>query len=83
MLLGAPRFEARSVANLIPADQVSTLPEGATAAQAEAARSGLLPPIRAADGALTVHHIKDLLTRSGHPRRADPRGPDRALRGSA
>ena len=65
LLLGALRFEARSVANLvIPLEQVSTLPEGVTAAQAEiAAVEGYSRfPVQAADGALTGYvHIKDLL----------------------
>ena len=45
LLLGALRFEARSVANLvIPQEKVSTLPEGVTPAQAESrSRRGLLP----------------------------------------
>ena len=94
LLLGALRFEARSVANLvIPLDQVSTLPEGATAAQAEAAAvEGYSRfPIRAADGALTGYvHIKDLLDSVQDTRdepipaariRALPRiGADQALR---
>jgi CBS domain containing-hemolysin-like protein len=65
LLLGALRFEARSVANLvIPLEQVSTLPEGATAAEAEAAAvEGYSRfPVKAADGSLTGYvHIKDLL----------------------
>jgi CBS domain containing-hemolysin-like protein len=65
LLLGALRFEARSVANLvIPLDRVSTLPEGVTAAGAEtAAIEGYSRfPVRAADGRLTGYvHIKDLL----------------------
>ncbi|WP_114853911.1 hemolysin family protein [Brachybacterium sp. YJGR34] len=65
LLLGALRFDARSVANLvIPLDQVSTLAEGATAAQAEAAAvEGYSRfPVQAADGTLTGYvHIKDLL----------------------
>lgn len=65
LLLGALRFEARSVANLvIPLEKVSTLPEGATAAQAEAAAvEGYSRfPVKAADGRLTGYvHIKDLL----------------------
>src|SRR5699024_8021219 len=64
-LLGALRCEARSVANLvIPLAEVSTLPEGVTAAQAEAAAvEGYSRfPVRAADGRLTGYvHIKDLL----------------------
>ena len=65
LLLGALRFEVRSVANLvIGLDEVSTLPEGVTAAQAEAAAvEGYSRfPVRAADGRLTGYvHIKDLL----------------------
>ncbi|MDN5822367.1 MAG: hemolysin family protein [Brachybacterium sp.] len=65
LLLGALRFEARSVANLvIPLEKISTLPEGVTAAQAEAAAiEGYSRfPVRAADGRLTGYvHIKDLL----------------------
>jgi len=65
LLLGALRFEARSVANLvIPLDQVSTLPAGITAAQAEAAAvEGYSRfPVQAEGGGLTGYvHIKDLL----------------------
>lgn len=65
LLLGALRFEARSVANLvIPLEKISSLPEGVTAAQAEtAAVEGFSRfPVRAADGRLTGYvHIKDLL----------------------
>ena len=65
LLLGALRFEARSVANLvIPLDQVSSLPDGVTAAQAEAAAvEGYSRfPVRGPGGALMGYvHIKDLL----------------------
>lgn len=65
LLLGALRFEARSVANLvIPLDEVSSLPEGVTAAEAElAAVEGYSRfPVKAAGGALSGYvHIKDLL----------------------
>ena len=65
LLLGALRFEARSVANLvIPLDQVSSLPQGVTAAEAEAAAvEGYSRfPVKAADGMLIGYvHIKDLL----------------------
>ena len=75
LLLGALRFEARSVANLvIPLAEVSTLPEGVTAAQAEAAAvEGYSRfPVRTADGRLTGYvHIKDLLD-SVQERREDP-----------
>ncbi|MGP9536670.1 hemolysin family protein [Brachybacterium sp. AOP43-C2-M15] len=75
LLLGALRFEARSVANLvIPLEQVASLPEGVTAAQAEtAAVEGYSRfPVRAADGTLTGYvHIKDLLD-SVQGRREDP-----------
>ncbi|MGO2995659.1 hemolysin family protein [Brachybacterium alimentarium] len=75
LLLGALRFEARSVANLvIPLESISSLPEGVTAAQAEAAAvEGFSRfPVRAADGRLTGYvHIKDLLD-SVHAHRDDP-----------
>src|SRR5699024_5488261 len=62
LLLGALRFEVRSVANLvIGLDEVSTLPEGVTAAQAEAAAvEGYSRfPVRAADSRLIGYvHIK-------------------------
>jgi CBS domain containing-hemolysin-like protein len=65
LLLGALRFEARSVANLvIPLDEVSSLPEGVTAAEAElAAVEGFSRfPVKSAAGALSGYvHIKDLL----------------------
>lgn len=65
LLLGALRFEARSVANLvIPLERIASLPEGVTAAEAEvAAVEGFSRfPVRAADGSLTGYvHIKDLL----------------------
>ncbi|WP_193106344.1 hemolysin family protein [Brachybacterium sp. FME24] len=65
LLLGALRFEARSVANLvIPLESISSLPEGVTAAEAEvAAVEGFSRfPVQAADGRLTGYvHIKDLL----------------------
>lgn len=65
LLLGALTFEARSVANLvIPPENVATLPQGVTAAEAEtAAIEGFSRfPVKAADGALVGYvHIKDLL----------------------
>lgn len=65
LLLGALTFEARSVANLvIPPERVATLPEGITAAEAEAAAvEGFSRfPVKADDGALVGYvHIKDLL----------------------
>ncbi|MFC7464101.1 hemolysin family protein [Brachybacterium sp. GCM10030252] len=65
LLLGALTFEARSVVNLvIPLEKVSTLPEGVTAAAAEAAAvEGFSRfPVQSADGRLTGYvHIKDLL----------------------
>src|SRR5699024_877092 len=65
LLLGALRLEFRSVASLvIGLDELSTLPEGVTAAQAEAAAVEAYSrfPVRAADGRLTGYvHIKDLL----------------------
>ncbi|PMC75992.1 hemolysin family protein [Brachybacterium sp. UMB0905] len=72
LLLGALRFEARSVANVvIPLPRVATLPEGVTAAQAEAAAvEGFSRfPIKAADGSLVGYvHIKDLLDAVQHHR---------------
>ena len=84
LLLGALRFEARSVANLvIPLEQVSTLPEGVTAAQAEAAAvEGYSRfPVRTASGALTGYvHIKDLLDSvQQHRDQPIPAGRIRAL----
>lgn len=65
LLLGALSFDQRSVANLvIPLEQVTTLPEGVTAEQAEAAAvEGYSRfPVRSASGELTGYvHIKDLL----------------------
>src|SRR5699024_10024929 len=65
LLLGALRFEARSVANLvIPLEQVASLPEGVTAAQAEAAAvEGYSRfPVKAKDCTPGGYvHIKDLL----------------------
>lgn len=65
LLLGALRFEARSVANLvIPLDEVSSLPEGVTAAEAElAAVEGYSRfPVKSTGGVLSGYvHIKDLL----------------------
>lgn len=75
LLLGALRFEARSVANLvIPLEKIASLPEGVTAAQAEtAAVEGFSRfPVKAADGRLTGYvHIKDLLD-SVQAHRHDP-----------
>src|SRR5699024_11185690 len=75
LLLGALRFEARSVANLvIPLDAVSSLPEGVTAAEAElAAVEGYSRfPVRSTGGALSSYaHIKDLLD-SVQEHRDDP-----------
>ncbi|MGP5363262.1 hemolysin family protein [Brachybacterium tyrofermentans] len=75
LLLGALRFEARSVANLvIPLENIASLPEGVTAAQAEtAAVEGFSRfPVKAADGRLTGYvHIKDLLD-SVQAHRHDP-----------
>lgn len=72
LLLGALRFEQRSVAKLvIPLAKAATLPEGVTAAQAEAAAvEGFSRfPIRAADGTLTGYvHIKDLLESAAEAR---------------
>ena len=75
LLLGALRFEARSVANLvIPLEKISSLPEGVTAAEAEtAAVEGFSRfPVRTAEGRLTGYvHIKDLLD-SVQEHRDDP-----------
>jgi len=75
LLLGALRFEARSVANLvIPLEKIASLPEGVTAAQAEtAAVEGFSRfPVKAANGRLTGYvHIKDLLD-SVQAHRHDP-----------
>lgn len=75
LLLGALRFEARSVANLvIPLDQVSSLPDGVTAAQAEAAAvEGYSRfPVRGPGGALMGYVHRPLRRLEGN-RDAGPR----------